>query len=385
MRMPPAPSDTRLGRYLLGPRPTDRDHLRFPSVPLRPGAFVAGLPMAAEPFRFGTITLRLPNGLRRTELVPLLETTGTTALVVVTGGRVVLEWYGGGLAREVPGRVFSVTKSFASALVGAAIADGFLPGLEVTVAEVLPEFAARPTGRLSLRHLLEMRSGLRFRDGPQPWTDDAICYLSPDCRAAARRVPVTDPVGAAFHYNDYHPFLVGMMLERAVGVPIETYAEGRLWHRIGAAFPASLTIDSRRHGFVHLESGLNATALDLARFGLMMLRGGRVGSDQVLPADWVRLSTGPEGARRDPAWFARYAGKPWGRVFATGKYFYKLFWWGHEPEPGDADFFAMGALGAHLYVSPRLDTVIVRLSSRFPPGMWWPPVLRQLAKQAAVG
>ena len=194
---------------------------------------------------------------------------------------------------------------------------------------------------------------------------------------------MTDPVGAEFHYNDYHPFLVGMILEQFTREPIAAYAERRLWQWMGAAYPASLTLDSRRDGFAHLEAGLNATALDLARFGLLYLNGRRHGPDRVIPEDWVRQSTGPEGARRDAAWLARYTGKPWGRVFATGQFYYKHFWWGFEPAPGEADFFAMGALGAHVYASPRLDTVIVRHASRFPEGMWWPPVFRQLAEQAA--
>lgn len=374
-------TDTRLGRYVLWNEPTDRDHLRFPSAPLRAARRAADLPMA--PRRFGPVTVNDPQGPRDVAVDSLLAETGTTALVVVSGGRIVLEWYAPGARRDLPGRNFSVTKSFASALVGAAIADGAIAGLETRVDDHLPEFAGSGIGGLSLRHLLEMRSGIRFVEGPLPWSDDAICYFSPDCRAATRRARIVDPVGTQFHYNDYHPFLVGMMLERATGEPIAAYAERRLWQRIGAEYPASLSLDSAAHGFAHLESGLNATAVDLARFGLMILRGGKVGEDQVLPEDWVRQSTGPEGARRDPDWFSRYQGKPWGRVFVSGRYFYKLFWWGHEVAPGDCDCFAMGVLGAHIHVSPRLDTVIVRQSGRFPKGMWWPPVFRQLAEQAA--
>lgn len=374
---------TRLGRYILWNRPTDRDHLRFPAAPMAAAATPSPLPERATPLPLGPVRLRRDAGEEVVDLAPLLAATGTTALVTVTAGRIVQEWYAPGHGRAVVGRVFSVTKSFASALVGAAIADGFLPGIEGRLETLLPEFAGTPTGPLTLRHLLEMRAGIRFRPGPLPWSDDAICYFSPDCRAATRRAPVTDPVGAQFHYNDYHPFLIGMVLERATGEPLAAYAGRRLWQRIGAAFPASLTLDSRRSGFAHLESGLNASAVDLARFGQMILRGGRVGADQVLPQDWVHGSTGPEGARRDAAWFARYADRPWGRVFASGRYFYKHFWWGYEAAPGDVDCFAMGALGAHVYVSPRLDTVIVRQASRFPKGMWWPPVFRQLAEQAA--
>jgi CubicO group peptidase (beta-lactamase class C family) len=55
-------------------------------------------------------------------------------------------------------------------------------------------------------------------------------------------------------------------------------------------------------------------------------------------------------------------------------------WWGNRLDGTSYDFFAMGVLGQHIYVSPSTQTVIVRLSDRFPPGMWWPPIFRQIAK-----
>ena len=167
-------------------------------MPLRPSEEPLALPSDELP-AFGPLRVRWPGATRKTSLVDLLTATGTTALVVVTGGRIVHEWYGPGAGREVVGRCFSVTKSFASALVGAAIAYGHIAGLESQVADYLPDFADAPVGALTLRHLLEMRSGLRFRPGPAPWSNDAICYLSPDCRGATRRARITDPVGVRFH------------------------------------------------------------------------------------------------------------------------------------------------------------------------------------------
>lgn len=376
-------TSTRLGRYILWNRPTAHDHLRFPCLALRPAEAPRTLPTAASPMQARPVNVHGPKSMVATALHPLLDRTGTTALIVLSSGRVAYEWYGNGGARQTIGRCFSVTKSFASALVGIAIGDGALPDIDTRVADVLPEFAASRSGELTLRHLLEMRSGIRFVAGPLPWSDDAICYYAPDCREAARRVPVVDPVGAFFHYNDYHLFLIGMILERATGEPLARYFERKLWQPMGAEYPASLSIDSRRHGFVHLESGLNAAALDLARFGQLFLDCGTVGGTQIVPTDWVQSSTGPEGARRDADWFRFYANRPWGRVFAAGRAFYKHWWWGHEAGPGDCDYFAMGALGAHIYVSPRHRVVVVRLSQRFPKGFWWAPVFRQIAEQAA--
>ena len=53
-------------------------------------------------------------------------------------------------------------------------------------------------------------------------------------------------------------------------------------------------------------------------------------------------------------------------------------WWGNRLDGNRHDFFAMGVLGQHIYISPEAQIVIVRLSDRFPPGIWWPPIFRQI-------
>jgi CubicO group peptidase (beta-lactamase class C family) len=368
---------TRLGRFIRLRGVSNHDHLLLPSVALAAAERPLRFPRSEKDVTFGTITTHSPNGTRETALEGLLADTGTTALVAVRDGSIVYEFYGNGSARNTVNRCFSVTKSFTSALVGCALSEGLLTGLDETVEGLLPEFSGSPAGALSLRHLLEMRSGLRFVEGGMPWSDDAIVYLSPDCRAATLRAPMSDPVGVYFHYNDYHLMIVGMMLEKATGEPLQRYFERKIWQPIGAENPASLTIDSAASGFAHMESGLNATAVDLAKFGQLFLDGGMVGGHQVVPADWVASSTSSKGTRRDPDWFRYYDKRPWGRVFASGKVFYKYLWWGYQDGNID-DFFAMGALGQHIYVSPKDRTVIVRLSERFPAGIWWPAIFRQM-------
>ena len=90
------------------------------------------------------------------------------------------------------------------------------------------------------------------------------------------------------------------------------------------------------------------------------------------------------GARGDAAWFDHYRARPWGRVLSTNRYYYyRRMWWGHRLATRRHDFFAMGVLGQHVYISPDTATVIVRLASRFPAGMWWAPVLRSMALATA--
>jgi len=138
-----------------------------------------------------------------------------------------------------------------------------------------------------------------------------------------------------------------------------------------------------RAGVEHLESGLTARALDLAKFGLLYLQRGSWKGRQIVPASWVDATTSPAGARTDAAWFQYYRGKPWGRFLASGNVYYKRMWWGVKLDDDHHDYFAMGVLGQHVYVSPDTQTVIVRLSDRFPPGMWWPPLFRQIAQAVA--
>lgn len=228
-----------------------------------------------------------------------------------------------------------------------------------------------------------MHSGIQFSEGVFPWSDEVKSYYSLNCRAAAFAARVTDPIGSFFHYNDYHPFLLALILEQATGESVSSFLERALWKRIGAQFPASVTYDSEVSRLEHMESGLNACALDLAKFGLVYLNRGTWLGTQVIPSAWVEESTSPAGARTDPEYFRYYRDRPWGPILSTGKYYYKYLWWGHRIGEAEHDYFAMGVLGQHIYVSPSTRVVIVRLSTRFPKGMWWIPVFRQLAQQAS--
>jgi len=329
------------------------------------------------------ITLRV-NGPAR-PLARALADTGTTALVVVNGGSLVWEHYPGSDLRERPQRCFSVTKSVASALVGMAVADGAIDSIDARIGRWLPDLRDARVRDLTIAHLLEMRSGVRFREGMLPWHDEPRTYYATDLRRRVLTRAITEPVGAFFHYNDWHPLLLSLVLERASGESVTARLQ-RLWNELGTEYPASVMVDrADRDGLEHLESGLTATALDLAKFGQLYLQDGAWHGRRLLPAGWVESTTSPAGARSDPAWFDYYRERPWGRFLSTGRYYYRRMWWGHRVDSGGYDFFAMGVLGQHVYVSPDTASVVVRLSSRFPPGTWWAPILRRIAVAAAEG
>jgi CubicO group peptidase (beta-lactamase class C family) len=372
-----------LARFILFNRPTSHDQNRMPQRALSPSPTPVSLPRAPALLPLERLTLAAQPGSSPVPLGRLLDDSGTTAFVVLADGRIVWEHFANGGRADKPARCFSVTKSVASTLVGLAVGSGAITSVDTPIGAWLPEARDPRMRALSLAHLLEMRSGIRFVEGVLPWCDEPRTYYATDLRSRLLTRRITDAPGAFFHYNDWHPLLLTLLLERATGMPVTAWLQAKLWNPLGANSRGSMMVDrTAADGVEHLESGLAASAYDLAKFGQLYLQDGIWQGARLLPEGWVRSSTSPDGTRMDAEWFRYYRERPWGRFLASGRVFYKWFWWGHRLDENRYDFFAMGVLGQHVYVSPDTRTVIVRLSDRFPRGMWWAPLLRRVAEAA---
>jgi CubicO group peptidase (beta-lactamase class C family) len=187
-----------------------------------------------------------------------------------------------------------------------------------------------------------MSSGLRYweTDLPWPWTDDTYTYYGVDLRdVALDRTRIERPPGQRWQYNNYHPLLLGMVLERATGMSVSNYLATRLWQPLGAEGDATWNLDSERSGFEKLESGLNATPVDFARFGQLFLHDGESNGTRIVSKGWVRAATTAD-VTTDPADL------------------YQYFWWVDVERPGR--FYALGNYGQYIYVAPDADAVVVR-------------------------
>jgi CubicO group peptidase (beta-lactamase class C family) len=314
------------------------------------------------------------QGEERTEtLESLFERTGTQAFLVVMDDHLVYESYPG-TRREDIHTSFSVAKSFVSGLIGAAIADGVIRSVEEPMVSFIPELAGRGLDGVTLHNLMRMDSGIRYRSEAEvlaPFSDDALTYYPPDLRAVALSVqPGEMAVGEAFLYNNFHPLLEGLIIERATGMNVAEYLQERIWKPMGAVFSASWSMDSAASGFEKMESGINARAVDFARYGLLYLHGGSWNGRQILPAEWVAASTRP-----DPTDARSFLSAPdWQE---QGGY-YGYHWWGMALPDGAYDFMARGNLGQIIYVAPRKNMVVVRLGAEGDPAVSWPLVVRVL-------
>jgi CubicO group peptidase (beta-lactamase class C family) len=249
--------------------------------------------------------------------------SGVTSVLVARHGRLVVERYHGIQATDrVP--VFSITKSVVSALVGIAIADGRLRGVDERLTEIFPGSTRRP---VTLRQLLSMTAGY----GRQ------LNFGQSDVPSLANR-PLVNRPGTTFLYDSGSSDLLAAVLARVTEMTAAEFARRRLFGPLGIR-------DVRWPGS-HGGSGLVLRPRDLLAFGQLYLDGGKSKGKQIVPAAWVRTSTSPH-----------IAVPP--RQGVTSSYGYD--WW--VETRGRRSFTAHGYLGQVLAVFPRLDEVVLVTSS----------------------
>lgn len=370
------------GRSALG------DARHFDNAAIERAAMPRPLPAPAQP-----LTLRWPGDWAGEFVEPWLAEQDTVALVVLRRGGLVYERYFNGYSREQAVESFSVAKSLVSAMVGIAIAQGRIASVDEPVTRWLPELAARDArfAQIRLRHLLSMRSGIRFNESyGNPFSEAARFYLGPDLKAEVARLQIAGPPDQAYRYSSGDTQLLAMVVERALGQPtgrsFAQLVQQHLWQPMGAGFDASWSLDSAAGGVARGFCCLNARALDYARFGQLFLDGGRVGERQVLAADWVRTSTqAQDGLPGADVAARRNIEHP-----GTARSAFYAWQWRRLPEPASAgtpaealrpgsSFFAQGLHGQYILVAPDTQTVVVRLG-RSHGNVNWPRWLNQLAR-----
>ena len=276
-----------------------------------------------------------------------MQANSVAGLLVLKDGQVRAEHYARGLTPDQPWVSFSVAKSFTSTLVGCAIADGLIDGLDDQLVRHIPEMKGSAYDGVTVRQLLTMTSGVR-------WNED---YADPrsDVAVAGREVPAdgSHPVvhymkqlpraaapGTKHTYSTGETDLTGVLVTRATGKTLAAYLSEKIWSKFGMQAPASWICD--RQGRERGGSGLSITLRDYGRFGLFMLEGGVVDGASVAPPGWTReatLSQIPEP------------------LADGGGYGYQ--WWANP----DGSYRGSGIFGQGLFIDPAQNLVVVTLST----------------------
>lgn len=292
-------------------------------------------------------------------IVTDVELGETRALLVMHRGKIVAERYAPGYGPETRLPSWSIAKSVTAVLVGLMVADGRL-ALDAPVP--LPAWSqpGDPRGRITLRQLLTMSSGLAHVEDAEPLASaDTIRMFftdgARDMAAFARSKPLADPPGAAFSYSSGTSLILADLMTRQLTASddpavrqraMAMFIEGRLTR---PAKLASLTAEYDRAGTFIGGSFLHMTARDYARFGEMLRLRGRIGGQQVVAERWIDIMTTP--SKRNPA----YGAHLWLNRSSDAD---SPLMPGRAP---DSLFGCVGHGGQYILVSPRQKLTVVRL------------------------
>ena len=256
-------------------------------------------------------------------------------IAVVEGDTIRLEHYAEDHNPESGWISFSVTKSFTSTLIGAAIKDGFINSIEDRVETYLPRLKGSAYGAVSIKNILQMSSGVAWNEN----------YTDPNSdvskAGSLQGVALTDYLGAlpqnhapgtVFNYNTAESNLLGEVLRAAIGNSATDYMNAKVWQGFGMEHWGNWMQSAPFAG----ETGgccISASIRDYARLGIFVKKGAvNATGESLVPEGWMKEATSPSKG---------YAG-----------YGYK--WW----LEGDGAYAASGIFGQGIYIDPQRDVVI---------------------------
>jgi CubicO group peptidase (beta-lactamase class C family) len=315
------------------------DYKKFPANPISSSAKPKAFNVPTSPVKQVIFSAKDYN---TQDFEQFLEHHKTVAFLVIRNDSMIYEKYFDGFTRESIYPAFSVAKSFVSALVGIAIAEGKIRSVDQPITDFLPELKDPRFRNVTLKHLLEMRSGISFVEGyGNPFGTMAKFYYGLDLKKYTLALKIKDNPDK--YYKSANTQLLAMALERVTGKTLSEYFEEKIWQPMGAEFPASWSIDSRSDRQIKAFCCINARAIDFAKFGQLYLDHGKTGKDTIIPPSWVSESLTIRTDSRDSEGF------PYAYHWRVTK---------------EGDFFAKGILGQYIYVCPEKKVVIVRFGKK---------------------
>ncbi|WP_245765318.1 serine hydrolase domain-containing protein [Nonomuraea jiangxiensis] len=257
-------------------------------------------------------------------------------LVVMRGGNVVLERYGAGVDHRVGeslghvafGRdtlhdVRSVSKSVVALLYGIALGEGLVPEPGAGLMGQFPEYTdlvADPArAHLTIEHALTMTLGLDWNeDAPytSPANSEIAMELAPDRYRYVLERPVVEAAGKRWLYCGGATALIGGIIARGAGRPLEEYAAGALFRPLGIGdFQWSKGDD----GLAMAAAGLRLRPIDLAAVGRLLLDGGQ----GIVPGEWIREMLRPrvviaDGFEYGYQWYVSTGERRWVEAIGNG-------------------------------------------------------------------
>ena len=273
------------------------------------------------------------------KLKELNDERKTKSFMVIKNDSILFEKYYDGHKQTDISNSFSVAKSIVTSMMGKAIMEGKIKGLDQPVSDFFEQYKNGLASELTVGDLASMSSGMKWNEKYYSVINiTSESYFTDDLRSVILGQEIENKPGKGFRYSSGDTQLLAMIIEKATGTSLSNYLSQKFWDPMGAENLALWQIDSEESGMEKAYCCIAATARDFARFGKLYIDKGKWGDTEILDSSFVELSLNP--------------------VFDDSP-FYGYGWWLYEFE-GKKVFTMNGHRGQFVISFPDENIIIVR-------------------------
>jgi len=297
-------------------------------------------PVSAQSEIFGEMVSRIENQ----------QYGEVHSLVILKDDKIIFEKYFNNYSRNSKHALYSVTKSFTSALIGICLAKGYIENIDLKVMDFFPEYESSIANydslkaNISIKNLLTMTSGFSWDEWSTSYNDpdnDVMELVrSNDWIKYVLDRPMSHAPGTYINYNSGDSHLLSGIITKATGQPAEDFARDNLFSVLGIN---DWSWEKSPDGISIGGWGLSLRPVDMIKFGQLYLKKGLWNNVQVIPESWIEESTMPH-----------YKMNQW--------YDYGYQWWhsGNNTESVNSTiYFAFGRGEQYIWVIPDHNAVVV--------------------------
>ena len=288
----------------------------------------------------------------------LMKASNTTAFIVLKDGKIYYENYFNGIQAGDLTQVFSVTKTLVTSLLKVAIQEGKIKSIHQPVSDFIPNFKEGELGKITLQHLAQMESGLKY-DEYRKVVQTLLFYNSKDISSRLLHPKMKYEPGTVFKYKSIDTQLLGECIEIAVGKSFMEYANEKIFSQLGLQDSILWTVDSKESEKLKYYGGLNISARDLVKFGNLFanekILNNQINSTILKPCEENDCRSGNDGE------------------YCNG-------WWYDEWSDDAHVFYGAGFKGQILMVNTSNNTVVLRLGKN-KGGVKWYDMMKALSMQ----
>lgn len=290
----------------------------------------------------------------------LLQQTSTTSFLVIRNDTVIFKRYLNGIKEGENTQLFSVTKVFVTALLGMAIQDKYISDAEIPVTNYFKDLTNEKYKQLTLRHLAQMESGLNYDEYGNIF-QTLQYYYNKNLTRSIYTAAFDTPPGKQFKYKSIDTQILGECIKKALGnKKFLDYFYERLWNKLGMQDTAYWALDSKLTNNPKFYGGLNMSARDLAKFGVMVLHDGKYNIQQLFPKDWFN-----------------FCDDTLHRSIEADKY---CMGWYYSIDDANSDvYYAAGFNGQIMLINETKNVIIIRLG-KDRGGVNWYPIMKKLSE-----